>query len=178
MSLNVLVEALPFAAEYEGCGAGVIDIGIELRAALVKAINPKPGGLQPLQRLSDVANANHRQVFQSSGGSFGDRFGETGGAALRQADGIGAGGMRGANNRPEVMRILHAVQYDDQFRSVQDILEFAIPMRSAKSHDALMGCTAGRAVQRLAWLEADGDGLFPAEIDNLLQALTARPSGD
>ena len=87
-------------------------------------------------------------MFERAGRGLGHHVGQSRRAALRDDDGVGAGGMRGANDGAQIVRILDAIEEHEQARAARDVLEAAIFLRRAQRHHALMrgACRpAGRA---------------------------------
>ncbi len=79
-------------------------------ASLVQSIDPEPASLQLLKRLADIADTNYGKVLQRTGCSFGHCFGQAGRAAFGNQNGGRSRGVRGADDRAQVVRILDAVQ--------------------------------------------------------------------
>ena len=79
------------------------------------------------------------------------------GSAIRHNNSIRPGCVRGANNGAKIVRILYAIQDNQQLRPGQHLIQLHIMVRSAKCHHALMGGTVGCAIQRLARLKTQRD---------------------
>src|SRR5579872_4320994 len=81
--------------------------------------------------------------------------------------------MRRSYNCSEIVRVLDAVEEDQQLRARDAALVIGVAMRRAERNHALVGCALRHAIQRLARLEADGDISLAAQIDDLLDARSA-----
>lgn len=169
MLLDELMEPLAFPTHNEYGGFGVIGFAVQLLAALVQAINPEAAFFQQFQRLGDVSDADDRQMLESTGGSFGDGFGEWGGAALGNENRRGCGGVCGADDGSEVVGIFDAIEQDEQLGAGDDIFEPNVALRGSEGHDTLVRRAIRGTVERLARLEAHGDGTLASQVDDLLK---------
>ncbi len=178
MLFDELVQSQTFAAEHDHRGRSEVRFAIDVIAAFVQPINPVAFFLQTFQGLADVANANYRQVFERAGSGFRDGFGESGGTAIGNQNGRCAGGMRGSDDGAQVVRIFHAIQYHQQSRPFQNLVEPGIFLRGAERHDALMRGAIRSAVERIAGFEAHRHGTLAGQIHNFLYPRTACAAGD
>jgi hypothetical protein len=105
-----LVQTLAFAAQNDYGGPRIIDFAVQIFGALVQTVNPESFFFQRFQSLGHVADADHRQMFQCSGRGFRHGFSESGGAAIWNQNRRCSGGMRGADDGAQVVRIFDAVQ--------------------------------------------------------------------
>ena len=71
------------------------------------------------------------QMLQRAGRGFGDDVGDAGRAALGNDDGAGAGGVGGADDGAEIVRIFHAVEHDEHLAGC-DGLEVGVLARGAE----------------------------------------------
>src|SRR5258706_3971611 len=81
--------------------------------------------------------------------------------------------MRRSYDGAQVVRIFHAIQYDQQLRAFQHLAEFGIALRGAKSHNALMRSAIRGPIERIPRFEAHRHGMLPSQIHNLLYPWTA-----
>ena len=107
-----------------------------------------------------------------AGGGLGHHVRHAGRAPLRNDDRARAGRVRGADDRAQVVRILHAVEHHDQFRAAPRF-EVGVLPRRAHRDDALVRSRPGQPVERGARLEAHRDAGAPRQVDNLLHARSA-----
>ena len=108
-------------------------------------------------------------MFQRAGRRLGDHIRDAGGAALGNDDGSGAGGVGGADDGAEIVRIFHAVEHDEHLARC-DGFEVGVLARGAEGDDALVRGGTGQAVQRGARFEAHRHAGAAREIDDFLQA--------
>ena len=169
---HLLVQTAAFAAEHEDAFRRVIDLVVGLGAALIQAVNPHAALLEVFQGAVDVGDAHHRQMFQRARRSLGHDVGDARRAALRDDDGAGAGGVRGADDGAQIVRIFHAVEHH-QHLGRGDGIEVGVLARRAEGDDALMGRAAGQPVQGGTRLKANGHAGAARQVDDLLQTRTA-----
>src|SRR5258708_2897177 len=117
-------------------------------------------------------------MFECARGGLCYGFGESGGTPIGNQDRRRASGMRRSHDRAQVVWIFHAIQYHQQLRPFQYLVELGITLRGAKSHDALMRGAIRSAIERIARFEADRHGMLAGEIHNLLYPWTACAPGD
>ena len=86
--------------------------------------------------------------------------------------------MRRSYDGAQVVRIFHAIQYDQQLRAFQHLAEFGIALRGAKSHNALMRSAIRGPIERIAGFEAHRHGMLAGQIHNLLYPWTSCAPGD
>ena len=67
------------------------------------------------------------------------------------------------------MWIFHAVQYDQELRSRQHLLQLGVIVRGAKGHNPLMRSSIRSPIQRFPGLEAHRDGALPRQINYFLK---------
>ena len=172
MLLDILVEAAALGAEDEHRAPGKVDFVVGAVTALVEAIYPEAGLLEFFQGAADVGDACDREILEGAGGGAGHGLGERRGTAFPNHNGIGAGGMGGAHNGAEVVRIFDAIEDDEQARVISggNGIEVHIFVRGAEGHDALMSDSLCGAIEGFARLEADRHLHGAAQIDNFLNA--------
>jgi len=178
--LDQFVEALALAAQDEHSGPGIIGFAIQLGAALVQPVNPEAALLEHFESLADVSDANHRQMLEGSGGSFGDYLGESRRPALGNKNGGCARGMGGANNGAQVMWILNAVEQRQQLDSGsrENFVELGIALGGSEGQDPLVRGAVRGAVECLARLKAYRHGTFAGQIDDLLNTRSTGSASD
>jgi len=75
-----------------------------------------------------------------------------------------------ADDGAEIVRVLDAVEDDDEAGAVEDVVEGGALLGRGEGDDALVGEILDQAVEVFAGLEADGHVRLAAEIDDLLEA--------
>jgi hypothetical protein len=103
------VQSVAFGTKDDGGRRGEIYLVVILIAALVKAVDPVAGLFQIVDGAIDVGDLYNRQVGERPGGGAGYYVGEAGGAAVRDDHAGGAGGVRGAEDGSQIVRIFYAV---------------------------------------------------------------------
>src|SRR5229473_1320449 len=86
--------------------------------------------------------------------------------------------MRRSYDGAQVVWIFHAIQYDQQLRPFQHLVELGIALRGAESHDTLMRGAIRGPIERIPRLEAHRHGVLAGQIYNLLYSWTACAPGD
>src|SRR6267154_2075225 len=81
--------------------------------------------------------------------------------------------MGRSHDGAQIVRIFHAIQYHQQLRAFQHLVELGITLRGAKSHDALMRGAIRSAIERIARFKAHRHGMLASQIHNLLYPRTA-----
>src|SRR5437868_14565799 len=81
--------------------------------------------------------------------------------------------MRRSYDGAQVVWLFHAVQYDQQLRTFQDLVELGITLRGAESHDSLMRGAIRGTIERITRFEAHRHGMLAGQIHNLLYPWTA-----
>ena len=102
----------------------------------------------------------------------GDDIGEARRAAFRDDYACGAGGVGGADDGSQVVRIFDAVEHHVQAARGDRLVERRIFFGRAERDYALMIGAAGRPVQVLTRFETHGNRAFAAQFDDFLQART------
>jgi hypothetical protein len=149
---------LPLAAENDGDGPLVVDGVPSLTPFGVEPHDPEPSRLEALDGLGHVAYPSDLHVLE--GASRGPRHGlrEPRTVAVGEQHAVGAGRLGRAEYRPEVARVLDAVQDHDQARVVglaQEVLDGHDRLRRHNGDHALMRQPSGHAVQCLPRLETE-----------------------
>ncbi len=96
-------------------------------------------------------------MLERSRRRFRNRLRQTGRAALWNENRIRTGGVRGANDSAEIMRIFDAIEKHQQFRAGDCIVVFRIAMRGAQGNHTLVSRPVGNAIERFARLKSHGD---------------------
>ena len=81
---------------------------------------------------------------------------------------MGARGVRGADDRAEVVRVFDAIENDVQASCGDGLFESRESLGCAESHDALMGGSGRGAIEHFAGFETDGNAVFAREVDDFL----------
>ena len=173
MAGSSLVESFAFAAEHDGGGGCVLDLIVRFGAAFVEAVNPVAALLEFLERAVDVSNADDGYIGERSCGGAGDGIGEAGGATFGDDDSYCSGGVRGADDGSEVVRIFDAVEDDVQSAGGDGLFQRGEFLGGSKGDNALVGSTLRRSVERFAGFKADGDLAIAAEFNDFLEAWSA-----
>ncbi len=172
---HLFVQALAFAAQHEGGGRGVLDLVVVVRC---RARPGRRSRSRALFRSSSVrlmlVTRTIGQVLQRARRGLGHHVGDARRAPLRNDHGARSGGVRGADDRAQVVRILHAIQHHHQVartrRSSRSAYFFAAP----RATTPWCAERAGQPVERRARLEAHRHRRPPRQIDDLLQSRAAR----
>jgi len=170
----VLVQSTAFAAKHECDRFGKRDLIVQMFAALVNPVNPVAVLLQVFERPADVHDADHRNIRQRAGGGAPDRFRQPGRAALRNHDSGGSGGVRRADNRAQIVRVLDAVKDHVHAARARRVRERRILSGGAVRDHTLVRRAPRRPVQLLARFETNRYVTLPAQIE---QFLKTRPRG-
>lgn len=178
MAAHQVVQTVTLPAEHERSGGGEIDPIMILVAALVQAVDPEAALLQRFQRAAEVPHAGHGEILESAGRGFGHGFGQPRRAALGHDHGGGSGGVGGAHDGAQVVRVLDAVQDNDEPRALQDVLQFAVLDGGSQSEDTLVRADARQPVQGLAGLEANRDAALARHPDQFVDPSSGGAAGD
>ena len=175
-----IVQAVALAPEDDdGVGREIVLV-VTGGAALVETDAPDVVFFQLLKSADEVDDAGDADVFGGSGGGFDSDGAEGCGAALGDEDAVDSGGIGGAEERAEVLRVFDAVEREDQAGSgtgeeVFEVEEFA---GADDGDDALMGRGMGEAGELFAGLEAETDVVLAAGVDDALEPLVVTLAGD
>ena len=172
------MQAFTFAAHHDNGLRGPIDAVIRHLTAFIQTVHEVAHVFERTQGLIDVDRADHRQVFQRTGGGLGDGFGEPGGAALGDNHGTGSGGMRGADHGTEVVGIFHAIEDDEQVCGGRHIVQLSVFLFGTEGDQTLMGFGAGEAIKCSTIFKTKRDGGLASEVDYLLDAGAAETARD
>ena len=173
---GVLMQAVAFCADDKGGGRGVRGLIVRDGAAFIQAIDPIAQLLELFEGFIDVGDADDGQVGERSRGSFRDGFGQAGGAAFGNHHGGGSGGVGGADDGAQIMRVLNAIQQDDQAETGGSLFQRGGERRASEGHDILMvGCGA---IELGAGFKAQRNIALAAQFDDLLKARTGGAARD
>ena len=172
-----LVDAFAFSAEHEHRRSVVLRAVVVVCSPLVETVYPETSLFKVLQCPRHVPNPNHSYVLKRTRRGLRDRVGQAGRAPFGNQDRVRTGGIGGADDRPEVVWILHAVEKDKQPGVFGYFVDFSIPCGSAECDHTLVRLVRGRPVQHRTRLKSDLDVLLAAEIYDLLDSGTARSFG-
>ena len=116
-------------------------------------VDPEALFLEAAQRLGDVADAHDLDVLQPARGDLLDDRRHPGGAVLRDEHRRDAGERRVADHRAEVVRVLDAVEHDEERPASagepgEHLVEVARRPRAGLGDDPLVDAAAGQAVER------------------------------
>jgi hypothetical protein len=104
------------------------------------------------------------------------------GAAFRDDDAVGAGGVGGADDGAEVVRVLDAIEDDDEGVLAaalgEEVVEIVVAFLRDYGDDALMRGGVGHSLEFVAAKEADGDAGVTGVVDDALKLLVGALLGD
>ncbi len=173
MTGDVLMQAPSFAPQDESGRGSIVHAIITLLAALIESVDPVPALLQIFQCAIDIGHANDGKVGQRASGSTSHRLGQTRSAPFRNHNGRGARGVRRANDRSQIVRILDAVEHHVQTGAGGGLFERRVSFRGSECDHALMRGASGDPVQLRSRFETDWNAALAAEIDELLKTRSA-----
>ncbi len=175
---DMFVQPLALSPQHDRRGTCVIDLIVGFLAAFVQTIDPVAALFQLIQGPVDVGHSYHRKISQSAGRGLCSGLREGRRSSLRNHNRGRAGGVCRSDDRPQVVRILHAVQHHVQTVLRGRLLQTGVLFGSAERNHALMDGSSGCTVEVLAWLIMNHNLSLPAEFDQLLHACSARAFGD
>lgn len=178
MFRHVFMQTAAFAAQDDSCGFAEVHLVVEVLAALIQSVDPVTVLFQFVERAVYIDDPDHRYVGQGAGGRAGNGLGQPRRAPFRNQNRSGAGGMGGADHRPQVVRVFNPVQHHVQAAGGRGFLERGVTLGGAKRDHPLMRRTASRAVQLLARLEAYRNFALAAQVDHFLDSRTGGAFGD
>ncbi len=172
-----VVEACALAAEDENAVAGEVEAVVVLGASFVETDGPDVAGFQVFKGANEVDDASDAEVFGGAGAGFDGGGRERGGTALGEDDAIDAGAVGDAKERAEVLRVLDAVESEEQAclsvcggRREEEVLDGEEFLRMDEGDYALVGVGSGQLGELLARLLADADAGLAAGGGEALEA--------
>ena len=166
------VEAGTLAAEDDDQIAGKVEPVVVNGAALVETDDPEVVALELFEGADEVDDARDAEVLRSAGAGFDSRWAEGRGAALGEENAVDAGAIGNAEERAEVLRVLDAVEGEDEAWGFacggiwrQEVFEGEKFLRTDDRHDALVGGSFGGEGELLAGLLADANAGISAQCD-------------
>src|SRR5262249_52366357 len=112
-----------------------------------------------------------------SGCGFGDGGGYTYGATLGDDDAIGACTLGSADDRAQIVRILDAVQHEQEVVKAaflfEEISKVGVAFFPGDRNNTLMICRSRQTGELIARHGPNGNALGPAQCNQLLDALIA-----
>jgi len=148
-------------AQDEGGGGSVVDLVVGLVAALIEAIDPIAAAFEAFERLGEVADAATGRYSRAAGGGLGDGIGQADGSPFRDHHGAQAGGVRGADDGAQVVRVFDAVEKQEAGAG-REIVEIQVLVAAPRAITPWWP-RRGQTVQGVARLEAEGHGKLAAE---------------
>jgi len=143
------MQSFAFASQHQDGGNGIIDFVVQRRAALIQAINPEAMLFQPFEGLTDVGHTCHRKMGKGACGGSIHGFRQRCAAAFRDHHAIRAGGVGGANNRSQIVRIFDTIQNHQQ-PGVFHIAQFDVAVCSAECNYTLVRYSFAGTVEGFA----------------------------
>ena len=177
--LDQVVQTGAFAAEDEDAVGLEVELGVVGRSALVEAEDPNVFLFHLLERADEVGDAGDAHMLGRSGGCFGDGRGDRSGTALRQDDAVDSGAFGGAEERPEIVGVLDAIEREEEavlsilFFGCKQVFDAEKLAFFDHGQNALMGIGSGDAGELVAGFERDPDACVAAELDEPLEAVVA-----
>src|SRR6266542_664682 len=151
------VQAGALAADHHADGlVGQVELEQARFRPAVQPDAPQAGGAQALQSAGEVGDLGHGHVLERAGGGLHGRGGQRGAAVAGQDDPVAAGGLGAADQRAEVVRVLDAVEGQEERRlgaAERDGQQLVEPDRFELRDDGgntLVGAGLGMGVQERA----------------------------
>jgi hypothetical protein len=181
--LDQVVEASSFATEDEDAVGLEVELGVVGRAALVEAENPDVLLLHLFEGAHEVGDASDAHVLGGSGGGLGYGRGDGSGAALGEDDSIDSGSVGSAEESPEIVGVLDAVEGEEKlvlafFLRSKEVFDGEELTLFDESQHALMHVCFRDAGELIAGFERDANACGAAELDETFEALVATLAGD
>ncbi len=170
-------DAAPLAAHDQRQRSLVVDLVPALAARGVEADHPHAARLERLERLREVGDARHADVFERASRGAAHHFGQAGRTPLGQQHAVGAGRLARAQDRAQVARVLDPVERHQQRRVAQaaeQVLDLEQRLLRDDGDDALVRHAARQPVERLAPLEAQRHAQAAGARDGVGDALVAQ----
>ena len=169
-----IVQSLAFGAEHDGAMHLVVNRVISLLAALVQSDDPQILLFQFLERARYVRDFRDGKVFARSRRNLRHRACDRGGTAFGNHHAIGSGGVGGAQDRSQIVRIFDSIEHDDQRLLAatrrHQVIEIAILFCRSRGHQSLMRGVAGNFVEFHARQNAHRNADLAALVNHPLQA--------
>src|SRR5579875_1917368 len=125
-------------------GEVAVEVGLvqrPCRRRRIRSDDPQARLLQDAERLAHVDDTNDGEALSRARRDFARRRGHAGGAPLRNDDGIGPGAFRSTDDGPEVVRIGHVIEDDEEGGRptlAQHVVQLRVRERLDERHHALM----------------------------------------
>jgi hypothetical protein len=162
-----IVQTGALAAEDQHQVAGQVELAVIGGAAFIEPANPEVVALQLFESADEVDHAGDAQVLGRASAGLDRGRGERGGAALGDEDPVDAGAIGHAQQRTKILRILDAVERENQARGAgscnfgprgvrrEEVFEGQQLLRADERDDALVRVGTGHLRELLAGLEGD-----------------------
>lgn len=174
MLLNAFVQSFAFRSEDEDGWRCVFDLIVRLGPTFMKAVYPKTCFLQLLQSPAHVGNADDRQVFEGACRCAIHRLSKRRSPPLRNDHGISPRRVGCTNDGAQIMRVFHAIEYNEQASTTLDVFEPRVLMGRAEGDHTLVRNALCRPIEGFASLKTDRNRPFPAQIYDLLNTRAGR----
>jgi RNA polymerase sigma-70 factor, ECF subfamily len=127
--------------------------------------------LELFEGADQVDDAGDADVLGGPGGGFYGHGAEGRGSAFGEHDAVNPGGVGGAEQRTQVLRVFNAIEGEQQagFRAGQQVFQIKKFAGADNGDDSLMGGGAGQPGQLFTRLKAQPDGVFAGGVDDFLQ---------
>ena len=165
----------PLGAGHDGDGAAVVGRIVVLVAIHVQPVDPDAPLLERLERARQVADLRDADVVNRAGGRTSDHGRHRSRAAVGEDEAMHAGCIGGTQNRPQVVRVLHSVERQQEGRFVlatgvrHDLVEREVADRPDLGQGALMTVRSRAQRQRLGVELGDVDALLERQVGQLDQ---------
>jgi len=172
------MEARAFGSDDHDGGQVELDLIVLLGSVFGEPVDPVAFFLEFFEGLGDVADADDGHMGECAGGGLGGDFGDRGGAAVWEEDGVGTGGMGGADDGAEIMGIFNAVKQDEKLGGGRKFRKLGVALTGGKGDDTLVGGGFAGAVESLSWLVANRDIRLFSEVNDQLHLRATGAFGD
>ena len=178
------MQSFAFAAQNHADRNFEIHFGVPRFGAFVEAHQPVARLFHFLHRARKIFDARNRKVRKRPGRRARDAIGKPGGAAFRNDDALRTGGQRCSHDRAKILRVLDAVEKNQQAGSAVRIARLQQVFKTCRRRcrnqrdDALMLACAGGAIELYALLKAHGNAVLPRQTHQFFDAVAVAASRD
>ena len=175
-----VVQSVAFATEDDYRVGREIVVVVTVGAALVESDAPDVLLLELLEGAHEIDDTGDADVLGGSGGGFDGDGAEGRGAAFGEKHAVHSGGIGGAEERAEVLRVFDAVECEQESGLVTGEQVFKVEKlpRADYRHDSLVAGGLCQTGKLFFGFEAEADAAFAACVDDLLQPLVVPLPGD
>ncbi len=142
---------LPSDPRHDGAIHVVVERVVTLGAALVQPHDPQIFVFQFFQRPGDVGHFSDGKVLAGAGGCLDHCRGHARRTAFRDHHSVGAGGVGGAKNRAQIVRVFNSIQHHHQrilpALGGHHVVQMVVLFARSHRHHALMSIVSRHAVE-------------------------------